>query len=99
MVDLGLKLIEKSKNKGLLNKLGLLLVKTLPIVIKKFSVLSTIALILVSGGIFALNIDYLHHFLPTWPSIEKEFAFGVLGGLMALVLLVGGKKIFMLIKK
>lgn len=99
MDDLGLKLIEKSKNKGLLNTLGLLLVKTLPIVIKIFSLVGTIALILVSGGIFAHNIDYLHHFLPTWPGIVKEFAFGVLGGLLALVLIVGGKKIFMLMKK
>jgi len=93
MDDLGFLLIAKSKNKGFVNQLGILLVKTLPIVIKFFAVVGTIALLLVSGGIFSHNIDYLHHVLPTWPSIAKEFAFGIIGGLILLALLAGGKKL------
>lgn len=99
MDDLGFKLIEKSKKKGFLNTLGLLLVRTLPVVIKLFSVVGTIALLLVSGGIFAHNIDYLHHILPEWPTLIKEFTFGVLGGLLALALVAAAKTILSLFRK
>ncbi|WP_428656545.1 DUF808 family protein [Runella sp.] len=99
MDDLGFKLIEKSKKKGFLNTLGLLLVRTLPVIIKLFSVVGTIALLLVSGGIFAHNIDYLHHILPKWPTIIKEFTFGVLGGLLALALVSAVKIILSLFRK
>lgn len=99
MDDFGFKLIEKSKKKGFLNSLGLLLVRTLPVVIKLFSVVGTIALLLVSGGIFAHNIDYLHHVLPEWPSLIKEFMFGVLGGLLALALVAAAKTILSLFRK
>jgi len=93
MDDLGFLLIAKSKNKGFVNQLGILLVKTLPIVIKFFAVVGTIALLLVSGGIFSHNIDYLHHVLPTWPSMVKEFAYGIIAGLILLALMAAGKKL------
>ena len=99
MDDFGFKLIEKSNKKGFLNKLGQLLVKALPIVIRIFSVVGTIALLLVAGGIFTHNIDYLHHMLSAWPTIIKEFMFGVLGGILALVLIATVKKILSLFKK
>jgi len=96
MDDFGFNLIEKSNKKGLLNALGVLLVKALPIVIKTFSVVGTIALLLVSGGIFAHNIEYLHHILSAWPTILKEFIFGVLGGIFTLVLIAIVKKVLAL---
>lgn len=96
MDDFGFNLIEKSNKKGFLNALGLLLVKALPIVIKTFSVVGTIALLLVSGGIFSHNIEYLHHILSEWPTIIKEFIFGVLGGIFALVLTAIAKKLLSL---
>ncbi|MFY8188473.1 MAG: DUF808 domain-containing protein [Flavobacterium sp.] len=99
MDDFGFQLIKKSNEKGFLNGLGLLLVKSLPLVIKALSVIGTIALILVSGGIFAHNIDFLHHALPGWPSILKEFFFGLVGGVLALIIITIGKKIFSLFKK
>ncbi len=99
MDDLGVSLIEKSNKKGFLNTLGLLLVKALPMVIKTFSVVGTIALLLVSGGIFAHNIEYFHHFLSEWPTIIKEFILGVLGGIFSLVLITVVKKIISLFKK
>jgi predicted DNA repair protein MutK len=99
MDDFGFKLIDKSNKKGVLNELGQLLVKALPVVIRIFSVLGTIALLLVSGGIFAHNIEYLHHILSEWPPIIKEFIFGVLGGIFALVLVAVVKKILSLLKK
>lgn len=88
MDDLGFQLIEKSNKKGILNTIGLLLVKALPIVIKAFSVIGTIALLLVAGGIFSHNIEYLHHILAEWPSTIKEFIFGLLGGVSALILII-----------
>jgi uncharacterized protein len=99
MDDFGLKLIEKSNEKGLFNSLGHLLVKSLPFVIRTFSVVGTIALLLVSGGIFAHNIEYLHHFLADWPSILKEFIFGVLGGIIALLVITIVEKVILLLKK
>lgn len=99
MDDFGFKLIKKSNNKGILNKFGELLVKALPMVIRVFSVLGTLALLLVSGGIFAHHIEYLQHILIAWPAIIKEFILGVIGGIVALVLIVSVKKFLLLLKK
>jgi predicted DNA repair protein MutK len=99
MDDFGFKLIEKSNKKGILNKLGQLLVNALPVVIRIFSVVGTIALLLVSGGIFTHNIEYLHHISPKWPTIILELIFGALGGIFTLVFVAIGKKILSLFKK
>src|SRR5690606_39676954 len=66
------KLIKRSGEKGFLNALGNSLVKALPVIIKALGIIGTIALILVSGGIFVHQIDYFHHLLPGLPSIVKE---------------------------
>lgn len=99
MDDLGFRFIRKSGEKGFLNTLGVLLVKTLPIVIKTFAVVGTIALILVSGGIFVHNIEYLHHFLPQWPAMLKEATFGVIGGLLMVALITISKIVIGLFSK
>lgn len=99
MDDFGFKLIEISNKKGFLNALGELLVKALPIVIKVLAVVGTIALLLVSGGIFAHNIEYLHHFLPDLNSTIKELLLGVLGGIIPLILLTIARKLILIFKK
>jgi predicted DNA repair protein MutK len=99
MDDFGYSLIKGSKNKGLLNAVGMLLVKSLPIVIRILAVVGTIALLLVSGGIFAHNIEFLHHILPNWPTMLKEFVLGIVGGIIALVSIAIVKKIISLFKK
>lgn len=99
MDDAGYKLIDRSKNKGFLSKLGNLLVKLLPLVIKFLAVVGTIALLLVSGGIFIHNVDYFHHLLPEVPSTIKEFVIGLLAGLVALAVITGVKKIISLFKR
>ena len=99
MDDFGYSLIKGSNNKGILNAVGLLLVKSLPIVIRILAVVGTIALLLVSGGIFAHNIEFLHHILPNWPTIIKEFLLGVVGGIIALISITIIKKIILLFKK
>lgn len=94
MDDAGHKLIKYDNNRnGFLSKLGNVLVKSLPIIIKLLAVVGTIALILVSGGIFVHNISYLHHILPNIPSIVKEFAFGLLAGLLVVGLITVVKKV------
>ncbi len=98
MDDLGFSFIRKSGEKGLLNSIGVLLVKTLPIVIKTFAVVGTLALILVSGGIFVHNIEYLHHILPEWPALLKETTFGVIGGLLIVGIITVSKKLMGLLK-
>lgn len=85
MDEAGLKLIQlSSKEKSFTKSLGTILVQALPKVIKSLSVIGTIALILVAGGIFAHNIDFLHHFAPQLPAIIKEFAFGLVFGFIVL---------------
>lgn len=99
MDDAGFSLIKKSHDKGYFSKLGHLLVKALPIIIKLLGIVGTIALILVSGGIFVHNIHYLHELLPTWPDILKEFTFGIVGGLAAVLVFTIGKAIYSLAVK
>lgn len=94
MDDIGYRLIKRSNDKGWLSKFGHGLIKSLPLVIKFLSVIGTIALILVSGGIFVHNIDYLHHILPDLPVVIKEFTVGLIAGLAVLTVLSGGKKLF-----
>eukprot|EP01132_Coremiostelium_polycephalum_P020907 gene20907-24848_t len=92
MDDVGYKMIKSAKEKGFFAKLGILLVKSLPVMIRILSVVGTIALIMVSGGILVHNIEYLHHLLPGIPSLVKEVLMGLLAGLFALAVVTGGKK-------
>jgi hypothetical protein len=98
MDDAGLKLITRSNNRGFLFVLGSLLVKSLPVIIRILAVVGTIALILVSGGIFVHNIDYLHHLFPAIPATIKEFLVGGLVGLLTVIVMIGGKKIISVFK-
>ncbi|UKM63669.1 DUF808 domain-containing protein [Flavobacteriaceae bacterium GSB9] len=95
MDDLGYRLIKQSdNNKGLLFTLGNMLVRALPLIIKSLSVIGTIALILVAGGIFSHNIDYFHHVLESWPSFIKDFILGLAVGFATFLIVIGFKKLF-----
>ncbi len=99
MDDAGFKLIKKSHDKGFFGKLGHLLVKALPIVIKILGVVGTIALIMVAGGIFLHRIEFFHGVLPTWPDVLKELTLGLVGGLGAVAVFTLGKGIYSLVAK
>ena len=100
MDDAGFYLMRKSDNKGFMSSFGETLIKALPFVIKGLAVLGTIALILVSGGIFLHNIEYIHHLIPySIPSTVAEFGVGIAFGLVAVLLMTGFKKVKGLIKK
>jgi len=98
MDELGYKLISLStKERSFSKTIGNLLVQALPKVIKSLAVIGTIALLLVAGGIFIHNIDFLHHVFPNLPSILKEFSFGLIIGFLVLgivnlIKLIIGKK-------
>ncbi len=94
MDDMGFRFIKRSEGKGLFFILGKVLVKSLPWVIKSFNVIGTIALLLVSGGIFVHSISYLHHSFPQVPLILKEFIIGLVAGLILVGGVSGVKKIF-----
>ncbi|MGB5508441.1 DUF808 domain-containing protein [Robiginitalea sp.] len=95
MDDYGRKLINwQEGNDGLSDKVGRFLVNALPWVIKILSVVGTLALLLVSGGIFNHNVEFLHHLLPGMPSLLKDFATGFAVGAVAVLLMWGFKKLF-----
>lgn len=95
MDEVGFKLIKRSKKENSFSKkVGNVLVQALPKVIKALSIIGTIALLLVAGGIFVHNIDFFHHFLPQLPSILTEFIVGLLVGFASLLVVMGVKKAF-----
>ncbi|MDR7210181.1 DUF808 domain-containing protein [Flavobacterium piscis] len=95
MDEFGLKLIKfSSRERSISKTIGNILVQALPKVIKSLTVIGTIALILVSGGIFVHNIDYIHHLFPQIPSILKEFIVGLVFGFVVLGIVNLYKMIF-----
>ena len=94
MDDVGHRLIKRSGDTGVMAKLGHLLVKSLPIIIKALGVIGTIALLLVSGGIFVHNVDFFHHLFPSIPVILKELLFSIVVGLIAVMLMALAKLLF-----
>ncbi|MGZ0017425.1 DUF808 domain-containing protein [Yeosuana sp. AK3] len=99
MDDLGFRLIKTSNDqKGLVVKIGQFLVFALPWVIKSLSVIGTVALILVAGGIFTHNIEILHHLLENLPAMLKDAIVGLAIGFAAFVVIELFKKILKLLK-
>lgn len=99
MDDIGYKLIGSDEKKGIAPKFGQFLVNLLPKVIRLLSVVGTLALILVAGGIFEHNIEFLHKLLPQVPTIIKEIAFGIIAGLIAVGAVTIIKKIISSFRK
>lgn len=96
MDDIGYKILKGSGKRNKVRRaIGTFLVKALPKVIKSLSVIGTIALITVSGGIFMHNLDFMHHFLPNLPSIIPEILVGLVVGFISL----GVVNIFLAIRK
>ncbi len=93
MDDFGYKLIAKDNNQGFNAALGKGLVNSLPKVIRALSVIGTIALLLVSGGIFSHNIDFFHHLLPALPAFLKDLLIGLVVGTLLVLLITPLKKI------
>jgi len=93
MDDAGFSLIENARQqdsqfKALKTGIGKGLIAALPKVIRFLMIVGTIAMLLVGGGLFVHNIEYLHHLLDFMPSILSDFVAGlVIGSLIVLALL------------
>ncbi len=99
MDEFGARLIAMNDRKNSLSDyVGRFLITALPVVIKSLGFIGTVALLLVSGGIFVHNIDFLHHFLNWMPGILKEFVVGLLAGMVILFLIKGVKALWMVLK-
>ncbi|MEP2278103.1 DUF808 domain-containing protein [Maribacter sp.] len=95
MDEFGTRLINLNEEENSISDIiGRFFVNALPKVIKALSVIGTLALLLVSGGIFVHNIDLIHHILPNVPSIIVEFLAGLVVGFIALLLFEATKKLF-----
>jgi len=70
------------------------LVNALPFVIKSLSVVGTVALLLVSGGIFVHNVSFFHHFLEEIPSLLRDLIIGASVGILALMVVKLIKKFY-----
>jgi predicted DNA repair protein MutK len=95
MDDIGCRLIKwQDGNDGLSDKVGRFMVNALPWVIKGLSVIGTLALLLVSGGIFSHNLEFMHHLLEGIPSLLKDFLVGLVVGSVAVLFLGLIKRLF-----
>lgn len=95
MDEFGLSLINlNERDNSISDIIGRFFVNALPKVIKALSVIGTIALLLVAGGIFVHNLDFLHGIFPAIPGIIVEFVIGLIAGFVMLLLYTGVKKIF-----
>ena len=100
MDDVGYKLIKIGKgDDSVLDYIGIFLVKALPWIIKALTVVGTIALVLVAGGIFAHNLDLFHHLWESWPPMVKEFVIGLVIGFAVLLLVTPIKMLLKKMKK
>ncbi len=88
MDEFGAKLIDLNDRKNSISdKIGGFLVSALPKVIKSLSIIGTIALLLVSGGIFVHNIHFMHDLLPSLPGILVELLTGLAVGILMLLII------------
>ncbi|MCP9201359.1 DUF808 domain-containing protein [Gramella sp. GC03-9] len=85
MDEFGARLINlNERTNSFSDKVGRFLINALPWVIKGLSVIGTIALMLVSGGIFVHNIHFIHDLVHNFPSILGEFLVGLVVGFIVL---------------
>ena len=99
MDEFGAKLIDlNEQTDSFSDKVGRFLVMALPKVIKGLSIIGTIALMLVSGGIFTHNIHFLHGILENIPSMIVEFFIGLIVGAIVLAVVMLGKKLWKTLK-
>jgi len=95
MDDVGFKMIEMAQGKeNAMKKVGEVLVSALPNVIRLLTVVGTLAMLLVAGGIYVHNVHQIHEALHFIPMIVTELLVGLLLGTIVLV----GVKLFIKVK-
>lgn len=100
MDEFGVKLIDlNERDNSFSDILGRGLVNALPWVIKSLGVIGTIALLLVSGGIFVHNIHFIHDLVNSLPSLPGELLVGLTVGILILPIVMLLKKVWKLVFK
>lgn len=95
MDDVGFKMIEVAGAKSkLIRPVGEMLVVALPKVIKILTIVGTLAMLLVAGGIFVHNVHAIHDLLDFMPIMLAELSTGLAVGMIVLAL----EKLFVKIK-
>jgi predicted DNA repair protein MutK len=95
MDEFGIYLINlNERENSISDRIGRFFVNALPLVIKSLSVIGTIALLLVAGGIFVHNVSFLHDITPSIPNILFEFIVGLITGFIVLFIFKGFKRLF-----
>lgn len=84
MDDAGYTLISLADGRQWMVATGMFLVQALPKVIKGLTVIGTIAMLLVAGGIFVHNWHALHDLLHFMPALLGDLLVGVIVGMIAL---------------
>lgn len=90
MDDFGYKLIAMNGGES---KVGEFFVLSLPKVIKALTVIGTIAMLLVAGGIFIHNSHYIHEMVHGIPFLFGDLIIGFVIGTIAVAVMMGVKKI------
>lgn len=93
MDDTGLSLLENARQSSgaiasLTKSLGKLLIAALPKVIKLLTIVGTLAMLLVGGGMFVHNIEFIHHFYHGLPSVLSELITGLVVGSLAVIVML-----------
>jgi predicted DNA repair protein MutK len=87
MDDVGFKMIEVAGVKSkFIRPVGEMLVVALPKVIKVLTIVGTLAMLLVAGGIFVHNIHSLHEILGFMPVLLAELLTGLVVGMIVLAI-------------
>ncbi len=84
MDDMGYALVKMGEGRGFMSYVGRALISMLPKVIKSLSVIGTIAMLLVAGGIYLHHVEALHKIFGTLPSLIAEFVAGSILGFVIL---------------
>lgn len=92
MDDMGYTLMKKGANSFSI-AIGKALVKGLPIIIKLLGLVGTVALVLVAGGIFNHQIDFIYHRIDDLPSVLADAFTGLLVGFIAYLLVLAYEKV------
>jgi predicted DNA repair protein MutK len=93
MDDTGLSILEKSRNSigwiaSLQKNTGQLLIAALPKIIRMLTIIGTLAMLLVGGGMFVHNIEFIHHLFHGIPSLLAELFTGMLVGSIAVIVML-----------
>ena len=91
MDDAGMALMKRPSQAA--QRLGMLMVSALPWVIKTLGVVGTVALLLVSGGIFHHHLPGVHEAMHAWPGLATDAVLGLLGGAVVMLVVTGAQRL------